>query len=108
MLTGALLILVVRTLGTLVFGKEAMGLGDVKLLAGVGALLGWKAVPLIFLCAAIAGALIGILIYLRTRRHDIPFGPYLALATVVVLFFGNELWRWYLGLMNLAGADILT
>ncbi len=106
-LAGAGLILLVRAVGTLVFRKEAMGLGDVKLLAGVGGLLGWKVIPVIFLSAVVVGAVIGVMIYVRTRRRDIPFGPYLALGTVVVMFFGNEIWKWYLGLMNLTGADIL-
>jgi len=107
-LMGTAVIFVVRTLGTFIFRKEAMGLGDMKLLAGVGGLLGWKAIPLVFLCAVVAGAVIGIAVYLRSRRHDIPFGPYLALGSVVVMFVGNALWKWYLGLMYLAGSDILN
>jgi leader peptidase (prepilin peptidase) / N-methyltransferase len=105
---GAALIYLIRAVGTLVFRKEAMGLGDAKLLAGVGGLLGWKAVPLIFLLAVFIGAVVGLAVFLRTRRHDIPFGPYLAAGSVAVMFFGNPIWKWYLGLMNITGGNILT
>lgn len=104
---GAVVVAIVRTLGTLVFRREAMGLGDVKLLAGVGGLLGWKAVPVVFLVAVLVGAVLGIVVYLRTRRHDIPFGPYLALGTAVVMLYGNDIWRWYAGLLSLRAADLL-
>jgi len=104
---GWVLIRVLRWVATQVFRKEAMGLGDAKLLAGIGGLLGWKAVGPIFLMAVFLGAVIGIVVWVRTRRRDIPFGPYLAAGTLAAMLFGNQIWKWYLGLMHIAGGDIL-
>ena len=82
----------------LLTGKEGMGYGDFKLLAMLGAWLGWQVIPLIILLSSICGAVIGIgLIVLR--KHDkskpIPFGPYLALAGWIALVWGTELLGMY-------------
>jgi len=82
-------------------GKEGMGYGDFKLLAAIGAWLGWKMLPLVILLSSFVGAVIGIgLIVLarRGRNVPIPFGPYLALAGLIALFFGEQLNRHYLAL----------
>ncbi|HEX2826729.1 MAG TPA: A24 family peptidase [Burkholderiales bacterium] len=82
-------------------GKEGMGYGDFKLLAAIGAWLGWKVLPLVILLSSFVGALIGIgLIVLarRGRNVPIPFGPYLAIAGVIALFEGEALTRRYLDL----------
>jgi leader peptidase (prepilin peptidase)/N-methyltransferase len=71
-----------------------MGYGDFKLLAALGAWLGWKALPLIILVASAVGALVGIgLVVFKGRDHQIPlaFGPYLAVAGAIALFFGRPL-----------------
>lgn len=84
----------------LVTGKEGMGYGDFKLLAMLGAWLGWQALPLIILLASFLGAIVGIsLMLLRGRdRHDpIPFGPYLAGAGWIALLWGAEINAAYLG-----------
>lgn len=79
--------------------KEGMGGGDIKLLAMIGAWMGWKPLPFIILISSLVGAIIGggSLVFtgqgLRTR---IPFGPFLALGALVYLFFGRELVAWYL------------
>lgn len=81
--------------------KEGMGLGDVKLLAMIGAFLGWRAVLVTIFIGALAGSLIGLaLMALRVRRREdpIPFGPFLALGAVAALFAGPELIAWYLRL----------
>ncbi len=83
----------------LVRGREGMGYGDFKLLAALGAWLGWKMLPLIVLLSSIVGAVVGIaLIVFRGRDHTIPipFGPYLAVAGAIALFWGPVLVRWYL------------
>ena len=83
----------------LIRGKEGMGYGDFKLLAALGAWLGWKMLPLIVLLSSVVGALIGVaLIGFRGREHDlpIPFGPFLAIAGAIALFFGPPLVRLYL------------
>jgi leader peptidase (prepilin peptidase)/N-methyltransferase len=83
----------------LVRGKEGMGYGDFKLLAALGAWLGWQMLPLIVLLSSFVGALIGIgLVVFRGRDHQIPlaFGPYLAIAGVIALFFGRSVISLYL------------
>jgi leader peptidase (prepilin peptidase)/N-methyltransferase len=85
----------------LLTGKEGMGYGDFKLLAAMGAWLGWKMLPLLILLSSFVGALIGIaLMILAKRGKDIPmpFGPYLAAAGVIALFWGDTLNRLYLNL----------
>lgn len=85
----------------LLTGKEGMGYGDFKLLAALGAWLGWQMLPLIILLSSFVGALIGIgLIILAKRGRDIPmpFGPYLAIAGLIALFWGPALNHLYLHL----------
>ena len=82
-------------------GKEGMGYGDFKLLAAIGAWLGWKMLPLVILLSSLLGAAVGIAL-IALARHGrnvpIPFGPYLALAGLVALFWGEPLTRLYLKL----------
>jgi leader peptidase (prepilin peptidase)/N-methyltransferase len=83
----------------LIRGKEGMGYGDFKLLAALGAWLGWQMLPLIVLLSSVVGALIGIsLVVFKGRDHQIPlaFGPYLAIAGGIALFFGKPLMVLYL------------
>jgi leader peptidase (prepilin peptidase) / N-methyltransferase len=82
-------------------GKEGMGYGDFKLLAAIGAWLGWKILPLVVLLSSFVGAVVGILLIVLARRGrnvPIPFGPYLAIAGIVALFHGDALTRRYLDL----------
>jgi len=80
----------------LIRGKEGMGAGDFKLLAALGAWMGWQAIPSIILLSSAVGAIVGIALIVF-RRHDrevpIPFGPYLAGGGVAALFFGEPLSR---------------
>lgn len=88
----------------LLTGKEGMGYGDFKLLAMLGAWLGWQALPAIILISSLVGALIGITMILalgRDRNIPIPFGPYLAIAGWLTLLWGDELTSMYLGLTGL-------
>ena len=83
-------------------GKEGMGYGDFKLLAALGAWLGWKMLPLIILLSSLVGAIVGIILIVVTKRGrntPIPFGPYLAAAGLLALFWGSDLTRAYLRLM---------
>ncbi|MDH4274828.1 MAG: A24 family peptidase [Gammaproteobacteria bacterium] len=87
-------------------GKEGMGYGDFKLLAALGAWLGWQAVPIVLMLASIAGAVIGIGLMVaqgRDRHMAIPFGPYLAVAGWVYLIWGNTLIETYLRFSGLSG-----
>lgn len=84
-------------------GKEGMGYGDFKLLAAIGAWFGWAMLPLTILASSLVGAMVGIgLIVLRNQGRDtpIPFGPYLAGAGLVVLFWGPQITYGYLGVMR--------
>ncbi len=88
----------------LVTGKEGMGYGDFKLLAALGAWLGWQMLPLIILLSSIVGALVGITLMIvlkRGREIPIPFGPYLAGGGLIALFWGNDLTQNYLQLLAL-------
>ncbi|MEE4191181.1 MAG: A24 family peptidase [Halieaceae bacterium] len=79
-------------------GKEGMGYGDFKLLAALGAWLGWQALPMIILLSSFVGAVLGILVMaLQKRGKDvpIPFGPYLAIAGWIALVWGNDIMAWY-------------
>jgi leader peptidase (prepilin peptidase)/N-methyltransferase len=82
--------------------KEGMGGGDIKLLAMIGAFLGWKAVlPIVFI-SSLMGSLVGVPVMLITKADSklaIPFGPFLAAAALFYLFWGPALIRWYLGLL---------
>jgi len=84
-------------------GKEGMGYGDFKLLGALGAWLGWQALPLVILLSSVVGALIGVSLMLfarHARETPIPFGPYLAIAGVVGLFWGPEIVRRWLPLLG--------
>lgn len=83
----------------LIRGKEGMGYGDFKLLAALGAWMGWKALPAIVLLSSAVGAVIGVSLVLvkrRDHRQPLPFGPYLAVAGAVALFAGRPLIALYL------------
>ena len=83
-------------------GKEGMGYGDFKLLAALGAWLGWKMLPLIIMLSSVVGALLGILILTisnKGRETTLPFGPYLAISGLIAMFWGNYLVNQYFLLM---------
>lgn len=81
-------------------GKEGMGYGDFKLLAALGAWLGWKMLPVIILLSSLVGAVVGIALIVfakHGRDKPIPFGPYLAAAGMLALFYGKTITQAYLG-----------
>jgi leader peptidase (prepilin peptidase)/N-methyltransferase len=83
----------------LLTGKEGMGYGDFKLLAALGAWMGWQMLPLIVLLSSLVGAIVGILLIVLARRGrevPIPFGPYLATAGTIAFFWGDWLTQYYL------------
>jgi len=94
-------LLLVAYLYQLLTGKEGMGGGDIKLLAMMGAFLGWKAIPFIIFASSLVGSLVGISIMLLQKKDSklaIPFGPYLAFGAVLYIFYGRALIQWYLNL----------
>ena len=87
------------TLESAVIPREAMGFGDVKFLACIGAFLGWQAVLFTIFSSSIIGCVAGVAGILLARgkaRTILPFGPYLALGAALWLFGGRELTGWYL------------
>lgn len=82
-------------------GREGMGGGDVKLLAMMGAFLGWRALPVILFVGSLTGTIVGVTLIVargRDARVPIPFGPFLALGAVCALFWGDAILAWYLSL----------
>jgi len=97
-IAGYLVLWSIYWLFKIIRGKEGMGYGDFKLLAALGAWLGWKMLPLIVLGSSVVGAAIGIgLVVMKGRDHNVPlaFGPYLAIAGMIALFFGEPVMRLY-------------
>ncbi len=83
--------------------REAMGRGDLKFLAAIGAFLGWRAVLFSVFAGSLLGSFVGLgtlLIGKRVWSAKLPFGPYLALGGLVWMFFGEALVTWYTGLLN--------
>jgi len=90
-------------IGERIFGQEAMGMGDVKLMGAIGACFGWSAVLFTFLTSSFAGAAVGLsLVALRRRelRSAIPFGPFLAFGATLWLLGGRDWWDLYIGMMT--------
>ena len=99
-MAGYLVLWSVYWLFKLATGKEGMGYGDFKLLAAIGAWLGWQMLPVTLLLSSVVGAVVGIAMIVlvkHDRRVPIPFGPYLAGGGLVALFFGADLTHAYLG-----------
>lgn len=91
---GYLILWSVYWLFKLVTGKEGMGYGDFKLLAAIGAWFGWQTLPVVILLSSVVGALVGVSLMIfakHGRETPIPFGPYLAAAGTLALFFGKPL-----------------
>ena len=89
----------------LVTGKEGMGYGDFKLLAALGAWLGWQLLPVVILMSTLVGALVGITLVMvnkRSRQTPIPFGPYLAAAGWIAMLWGEQIVQTYLRLSGLS------
>ena len=88
----------VATVYQWLFKREGMGGGDVKLLAMIGAFLGWKAIILTILFGSFIGSITGILIILlkgKDFKYAIPFGPFLSMGAVFSLFYGEKIIQWY-------------
>lgn len=100
---GGGLLWVLAWLSPYLFGKEGMGGGDIKLMAMVGAFLGWKPVLLAIMVGSLIGSIVGLsLIALRVMRRDeyLPFGPFLAVGSLVALFLHQPVLDWYWSLFD--------
>jgi len=99
-ITGAGILLTIALSYKLIRKVEGMGLGDVKMMAMLGAVLGWEPLFPLLLIASISGAIVGIFVAAKSEKGmkvAVPFGVFLGLAFLVILFFGQVLWEWYLG-----------
>ena len=93
-LAGGGLIYAMGVLGDFLFKKESMGGGDVKLLAMVGAFLGWKLAVLSFFIAPVLGAVYGVIEKIRTKDSTIAYGPFLVFGALISLFWGERILAW--------------
>lgn len=102
-LTGGLTLLLIAWAGEKIFKKEAMGMGDVKFLAGIGAFLGCGGALFTIFASSLIGGLIGLTLVVVGNRgwgSRLPYGPYLALGALVWVFGGNGLLNWYIQLLR--------
>lgn len=99
-LVGGGIILAIGLAGSVIFKKEAMGGGDVKLAAMIGAFLGWKYTIISLFLGFFLGALVGIFLILskiKSKEDMVPFGPFIALGSLITLLYGEKIITWYLG-----------
>jgi leader peptidase (prepilin peptidase)/N-methyltransferase len=98
MILGGGSLFVVATLYQWLFKREGMGGGDVKLLAMIGAFLGWESVIITIISSSLIGSITGIIMIIfkgKNFKYAIPFGPFLSLGAVITLFYKNEILFWY-------------
>lgn len=81
-------------LGKVLFRKESMGFGDVKLMAMIGAFLGWRLTILTFFIAPFFGSVVGIVLKIKYKEQYIPYGPFLSLASFVSVLWGYQILNW--------------
>lgn len=97
---GGGIILIIGIAGSVIFKKEAMGGGDVKLSAMIGAFLGWRYIIISLFLGFFLGALTGIFLIMakiKSRDDLVPFGPFIVLGTLITLLWGEQIISWYLG-----------
>lgn len=101
---GGLPLLLIALFCSYVLKKEAFGGGDIKFMAAAGLVIGWKFVITSYIIGIIVGAVFSVILLStgkKKRGDEIPFGPFLSLGIAASVFFGNELIRWYMGLIGL-------
>jgi leader peptidase (prepilin peptidase)/N-methyltransferase len=99
-LAGGGIILIIGLAGSVIFKKEAMGGGDVKLAAMIGAFLGWRYIIISLFLGFFLGALAGIILILskiKSREDAVPFGPFIVLGSLITLLWGEKILSWYIG-----------
>jgi leader peptidase (prepilin peptidase)/N-methyltransferase len=90
-LAGGGILWILGIIGDYIFKKESMGGGDIKLLAMIGSFLGWQTALLVLPVASLIGAVVGVIIKIRTKESLIAFGPYLAMAAVICIFWKEKI-----------------
>lgn len=101
MAVGGAMIWSVRAIGFMALRREAMGFGDVTLMAMIGAFLGWQACLVIFFVAPLAGLLVGVVQWVVARDNEIPYGPFLCLAALFVIARWATIWAWLADVLSL-------
>ena len=99
-LVGGGIILIIGLVGSVIFKKEAMGGGDVKLAAMIGAFLGWRYIIISLFLGFFLGALAGIFLIMskiKSREDVVPFGPFIVLGSFITLLWGEKIISWYIG-----------
>lgn len=99
-LVGGGIILIIGMAGSVIFKKEAMGGGDVKLAAMIGAFLGWRYIVISLFLGFFLGALAGIFLIMskiKSREDTVPFGPFIVLGSFITLLWGDKIISWYIG-----------
>jgi len=99
-IVGGGIILIIGMAGSVIFKKEAMGGGDVKLAAMIGAFLGWRFIIISLFLGFFLGALAGIILILskiKSREDAVPFGPFIVLGSFITLLWGEQIISWYIG-----------
>jgi len=102
-LGGGLLVVVFAIIGAVIFRREAMGFGDVKLMAMLGAFFGWKFVVVAFFIAPFMGLLYGIPLLVMSDEHVMPYGPFLSIGALITIIFRTDLCHYLEPLEYLAG-----
>jgi leader peptidase (prepilin peptidase)/N-methyltransferase len=98
---------VVASVYHLVTKREGMGGGDVKLLAMIGAFIGWKGVLFTILCSSFIGSVVGVTLMLFSSadsKYAVPFGPFLSLGAIIYVLWGEGMINWYLGFLRAVAA----
>ena len=102
-LTGGVTLLAIAFAGEKLFKKEAMGMGDVKLIAAIGAFLGWQATLFTIFASSVIGGVIGVTLVVSSKKgweSRLPYGPYLALGALLWVFVGRAFVNWYFSFLN--------
>jgi len=92
LVVGGGVIWAVRLISQRILRQEAMGFGDVTLMAAIGSFLGWQPVLIVFFLAPIPAVVAGLISWFQRREREVPYGPYLSLATLLLLLFWKPLW----------------
>ena len=104
LLVGGGSLYLIAILGELAFGKEAMGGGDIKMMAMVGAFTGWPGVIFTVFAGSLTGSLVfGYINFVMKKHLLVPFGIFLSIGATVYVFSGQDIIDWYLGFFNIAG-----